>query len=283
MHIQKTIKHGFSLNILSYYLHLRVSNWNLNCFGLLKILSVNIFFVSYLQIRRAMDFGNKLIHGRLIKRYMRFLADVKLDSGEVVTAHCTNSGSMKSCLENGAEVYLSPVDDPNRKTKFTWEMIKINGDWVGINTSNPNKLAFESVKNGLIEKLKGYTEVQAEVKYDDSRFDLMAKNDKETCFIEVKNVTYKDGNYALFPDAVTSRGKKHLETLIKVKEQGMRAVMLYVIQRMDVEIFAPAIKIDPDYSKVLKIAYNKGVEIIPMQVKVSPEIIEISRELPFEL
>ncbi len=230
-----------------------------------------------------MNFKNPLIHGTLIKRYMRFLADVKLDSGETVTAHCTNSGSMKSCLEKGAEVYLSPVDDPNRKTKFTWEMIKINGYWVGINTSNPNKLAFEAVKAGQIEKLKGYTEVQAEVKFDDSRFDLMAKNDTETCFIEVKNVTYKEGNYALFPDAVTSRGKKHLETLVKVKEQGMRAVMLYIIQRIDVEIFSTAKQIDPEYSKALKIAYNKGVEIIPLQVKVTPENIELVKEIPFEL
>lgn len=230
-----------------------------------------------------MNFKNPLIHGTLIKRYMRFLADVKLDSGETVTAHCTNSGSMKSCLEKGAEVYLSPVDDPNRKTKFTWEMIKINGDWVGINTSNPNKLAFEAVKAGQIEKLKGYTELQAEVKFDDSRFDLMAKNDTETCFIEVKNVTYKEGNYALFPDAVTSRGKKHLETLVKVKEQGMRAVMLYIIQRTDVEIFSTAKQIDPEYSKALKIAYDKGVEIIPLQVKVTPENIELVKVIPFEL
>jgi len=145
-----------------------------------------------------MNFKKPLIHGFLIKRYMRFLADIKLDSDEIITAHCTNSGSMKSCIENDAEVYLSPVDDPNRKTKFTWEMIKINGDWVGINTSNPNLLAFESVRDGKIEKLKGYTEVQREVTFDDSRFDLMAKNDKETCFIEVKNVTYKNGIYALF-------------------------------------------------------------------------------------
>jgi sugar fermentation stimulation protein A len=230
-----------------------------------------------------MHFEKALTHGFLVKRYMRFLADVKLDSSEIVTAHCTNSGTMKSCLETGAEVYLSPVDDPNRKTKFTWEMIKINGEWVGINTSNPNKLAFEAVKAGQIEKLKGYTEVQAEVKFDDSRFDLMAKNSKETCFIEVKNVTLKEGKYALFPDAVTSRGKKHLETLVKVKEQGMRAVMLYVIQRTDVEIFSTAKQIDPEYSKALKIAYDKGVEIIPLQVKVTPEKIEIVKELPFEL
>jgi len=230
-----------------------------------------------------MKFSEVLVHGTLIKRYMRFLADIKLDSDEIVTAHCTNSGTMKSCLETGAEVYLSPVDDPNRKTKFTWEMIKINGDWVGINTSNPNKLAFEAVKAGQIEKLKGYTEVQAEVKFDDSRFDLMAKNANETCFIEVKNVTLKEGKYALFPDAVTSRGKKHLETLVKVKEQGMRAVMLYIIQRTDVEIFSTAKQIDPEYSKALKVAYDKGVEIIPLQVKVTPEKIEIVKELPFEL
>ncbi|HRW62026.1 MAG TPA: DNA/RNA nuclease SfsA [Bacteroidales bacterium] len=230
-----------------------------------------------------MKFAQTLIHGILIKRYKRFLADVKLDSGEIITAHCTNSGSMKTCLENGAEVYLSPVDDPNRKTKFTWEMIKINGDWIGINTGNPNKLAFEAVKNGEIEKLKGYTEVQREVTFGDSRFDVMAKNENETCFIEVKNVTLKEGDYALFPDAVTSRGKKHLETLVKVKEQGMRAVMLYVIQRMDVSIFAPAKEIDPEYSKALKNAWEKGVEIIPMQAKVSPEKIELIKELPFEL
>lgn len=230
-----------------------------------------------------MKFDQKLTHGRLIKRYKRFLADVKLDSGDIVTAHCTNSGSMKSCLENDAEVYLSPVNDPKRKTKFTWEMIKINNDWVGINTGNPNKIAFDAVKKGEMEKLKGYTEVQREVKFDDSRFDVMAKNEKETCFIEVKNVTYKEGNYALFPDAVTSRGKKHLETLVKVKQKGMRAVMLYIIQRTDVNIFAPAKEIDPEYSKTLKWAYEQGVEIIPMQVKVSPEKIELLKELPFEI
>lgn len=230
-----------------------------------------------------MVFRENLIHGRLIKRYKRFLADIKLDDGEIITAHCTNSGSMKSCLEDNAEVYLSPVNDPKRKTKFTWEIIKINGQWVGINTGNPNKIALEAVQNGQIEKLKGYTEVKREVKYRDSRFDIMAKNDKETCFIEVKNVTYKEGDYALFPDAVTARGKKHLETLIQVRAERMRAVMLYIIQRTDVNIFAPAKQIDPEYAKTLKKAFNKGVEIIPLQVKVNPEKIEILQELPFEI
>ncbi len=230
-----------------------------------------------------MNFNKPLIHGTLIKRYKRFLADVKLDSGEIITAHCTNSGTMRSCLEDNAEVYLTPVDDPKRKTKFTWEMIKINGDWVGINTGNPNKLAFDAVKNGEIEKLKGYTEVKREVKFEDSRFDVMAQNEHEACFIEVKNVTLKEGNYARFPDAVTTRGKKHLETLIRVKEQGMRAVMLYIIQRMDVDTFAPAKEIDPEYAKTLKKAHEKGVEIIPVLAEVTPGKIELVKEIPFEL
>ncbi len=230
-----------------------------------------------------MEFKDKLVHGRLIKRYKRFLADVKLDNGDIITAHCTNSGSMKSCLEDNAEVYLSPVNDPKRKTKFTWEMIMINGDWVGINTGNPNKLAFDAVLTNKIEKLKGYTEVKREVTFGDSRFDIMAKNNHETCFIEVKNVTLKEGDFALFPDAVTTRGKKHLETLITVKEQGMRAVMLYIIQRMDVKTFAPAKDIDLEYAKTLKKAFKKGVEIIPMQAKVTPQKIELIKELPFQL
>lgn len=230
-----------------------------------------------------MEFSESLIHGRLIKRYKRFLADVTLDNGEIVTAHCTNSGSMKSCLEENAEVYLSPVNDPKRKTQFTWEMIKINNNWVGINTNNPNRLAFEAISQDQIEKLRGYTNVSREVKFEDSRFDIMAKNSAETCFVEVKNVTLKEGKYALFPDAVTTRGKKHLETLMKVKQQGMRAVMLYIIQRMDVEIFAPAKDIDPEYTKTLKKVYKKGVEIIPVQAKVTPRNIEIVQELPFEI
>ena len=165
-----------------------------------------------------MQFQEKLIHGTLVKRYKRFLADIKLDDGSVVTAHCTNSGSMKSCLENGAEVFLTPVNDPKRRTRFTWEMIKINNDWVGINTGNPNKLAFETVAAGTVPGLEGYTNVKREVKFGDSRFDIFAENENEQCFVEVKNVTLKEGNYALFPDAVTTRGQKHLKTLMEEKK-----------------------------------------------------------------
>lgn len=230
-----------------------------------------------------MKFKQPLIHGTFIKRYMRFLVDVKLDSGEIVTAHCTNSGSLKSCLEAGAEVYLSPVNDPSRKTKFTWEMIKIVGNWVGINTSNPNTLALEWIRENKIPGLEGYTQVDREVKFGDSRFDIFAKNDKEECFVEVKNVTLKEGEYALFPDAVTTRGQKHLETLIEVKKSGRRAVMLYVVQRIDVSIFAPAKNIDPDYAEKLRKAHKAGVEIIPLQVKVSPDGIIPHKILDYKL
>lgn len=240
------------------------------------------FFRTFVK-NRKMQFKEKLVHGKLIKRYKRFLADVELEDGTVVTAHCTNSGSMKTCLETGAPVCLTPVNDPKRKTKFTWEMIFINGGWIGINTSIPNLLAYEAIRDGKIKKLQGYTSVKREVTFGDSRFDIFAENDREKCFVEVKNVTMKSGDFALFPDAVTTRGKKHLETLMEVKKAGMRAVMLYVIQRTDVHRFGPAREIDPAYADALEKAVTAGVEVIPVQAEVSPEKIEIVRELPFVL
>lgn len=230
-----------------------------------------------------MIFQPKLVPGKLIRRYKRFLADIELQSGEVVLAHCTNSGSMKSCLEDGAPVFLTPVNDPKRKTKFTWEMIFINQGWIGINTNVPNKIAYEAVKNGSIEKLKGYSTVKTEVTFEDSRFDIYAVNDTEKCFIEVKNVSMKVNEYARFPDSVTSRGKKHLLTLIKAKSQGYRAVMLYIIQRTDIDIFGPAWDIDKDYSKTLVEAHKRGVEIIAIIASVNPKSIEIQKEIPYDL
>ncbi len=230
-----------------------------------------------------MIFSQKLVRGKLIKRYKRFLADVELEDGTIVIAHCTNSGSMKTCIEEGAPVYLSPATDPKRKTKFTWEMIFINNGWIGVNTIIPNQLAFDAIVAEEIEKLKGYTFVKREVKFGDSRFDIYAKNKNEKCFVEVKNVTMKVGNYALFPDSVTIRGRKHLETLIEVKKSGIRAVMLYVIQRMDVDIFGPAKDIDPEYAKSLKKAIDNGVEVIAIQAMVSPDDIKIIRDLLVEI
>lgn len=230
-----------------------------------------------------MYFPQPLIHGILIQRYKRFLTDIQLDNGSIVVAHCTNSGTMKSCLENGAEVFLSPVTDPNRKTKFTWEMILINGKWVGINTAWPNLLAFEAIKNNEIKKLSGYTFVKREVTFADSRFDVYCENAQEKCFVEVKNVTLKEGDFALFPDAVTSRGAKHLQTLIEAKKQGYRAVMLYIVQRMDVSKFGPASSIDPLYAKALQTAVENGVEVLVMQAEVSPKGIFLNKELPMVL
>lgn len=230
-----------------------------------------------------MKFETPLIHGYLIKRYKRFLSDIRLDDGSIVVAHCTNSGSMKTCIEDGAEVFLSPAKDPKRKTRFTWEMIKLNNKWVGINTTHPNLIAFEAIKNGEIEQLKGYSHVRREVKVGNSRIDIMAQNENETCFIEVKNATMKDGDYVRFPDAVTTRGRKHLDELIQLKKDGIRAVMLYIIQRSDVSLFAPAHSIDPNYANTLREAYKAGVEIIPIRVTVSPYEIIIDKELSFEL
>ena len=230
-----------------------------------------------------MKFDSELIHGTLIKRYKRFLADIKLDDGSVVIAHCPNSGSMKSCLESGAEVYLALVNDQKRRTKFTWEMIRINGKWIGINTLHPNRLVYDAITEGKIEHLKGFTNVQREVKFGDSRFDVYAENESEKCFIEVKNVTLKEGNYALFPDAVTTRGQKHLRTLVEVKKAGMRAIMFYVIQRSDVDIFAPAKEIDPDYANELKVAVENGVEVFVVWAKVTPTGIELMEKLPVEI
>ncbi len=230
-----------------------------------------------------MKFKEKLIQGRLISRYKRFLAVVILEDGKEITAHCPNSGSMKSCVEEGAEVRLSPVNDPRRKTQYTWEMIRIGGDWVGINTGNPNLLVHEWIGENLIPGLEHLKWLRREVKWEDSRFDLCGEGPDGAIFIEVKNVTLKEGRMALFPDSVTERGRKHLQTLIRVKQSGMRAVMCYVVQRMDVELFAPAREIDPDYASALQEAVARGVEVLVVQARVTPEGISFHRMLPATL
>lgn len=161
-------------------------------------------------------------------------------------------------------------------------MIFINNHWIGINTGIPNILVFEAVRDQIIPQLNNYTYVKREVKYEDSRFDVFAENEHEKCFIEVKNVTLRSANQALFPDAVTTRGLKHLKTLMTVKKAGMRAVMFYVIQRQDIESFGPAKDIDPAYASALKEAVDSGVEVIAYMAKVSPESIELTKEIPLE-
>lgn len=230
-----------------------------------------------------MQFNNPLVPGRLIKRYKRFLADVELSDGRIVQAHCNNSGTMKTCLEENAPVYLSRATNPKRKTQYSWEMIFINGGWIGVNTLIPNQLVFEAMKQNSLPDLVGYTTIKRELRFEDSRLDIYAENTFEKCFIEVKNVSMKVGSFARFPDAVTKRGLKHLETLIRIKQKGYRAIMAYVIQRMDVECFGTAPEIDPAYAKMLIKANSEGVEIMPFLASVRPDGINLVKELPYIL
>ncbi len=227
-----------------------------------------------------MKFEKELIQAKFIRRYKRFLVDVELGDGTVATAHTSNTGSMKSCLEPGAEVFLSESNNHDRKTRYNFEMIKINESWIGINTIVPNILVHEALINNAIVDLSGFDFIKKEVNYGNSRLDFKACNKLDTCYIEVKNVTLKEREFALFPDAVSKRGAKHLGTLMGIKSKGMRAIMVYVIQRMDVTKFAPAAETDPFYSKKLAEAILSGVEVIPVQAKVSPSEIRLERILP---
>ena len=232
-----------------------------------------------------MIFKQSLIPGKLIKRYKRFLADIQLESGEIITAHCPNSVSMRTCATEGWEVRLSFHDNPKRKYPYTWEMVNNGKCWIGINTGLPNKLVNESIIEEKIREIRGYTEIKHEVNYGkNSRIDLLLLNENDLCYVEVKNVTLveEDGDY-YFPDSVTKRGRKHLYELADMVKQGHRAVMLYVIQRSDGNQFKPARHIDSAYSKSLKEVHEQGVEILVYRAEVKPEEIKIVEKIPFEL
>ena len=231
-----------------------------------------------------MIFKQTLIPGKLIKRYKRFLADIELDTGKTITAHCPNSGSMKTCANPGWQVMLSESDNPKRKYKYTWEMVHNGKCWIGVNTIIPNIITEEALLNESIPELKGYDEVKREVKYGtNSRIDILLKSENQLCYVEVKNVTLveDDGNY-YFPDSVTSRGLKHLHELIEMKSQDHRSVMLFVIQRNDGEIFKPAAHIDIKYAEGLKTACDNGVEILVRQADVTPTEINLIKKIPWQ-
>ncbi len=227
-----------------------------------------------------MKFDHSLIPGRLIRRYQRFLADVELNDGSIVTAHCPNSGSMLSCLVPGNEVRLSYHQNPRRKYPFTWEMIKINSIWVGINTMVPNRLVHQAIVARRLPEFNEYHEVIREPKIGrNTRLDLLLKSRDRQCFVEIKNVTLVENGLALFPDAVTARGSKHLMELMELKRQGHRAVILFIIQRADGQYFGPASHIDPVYSAKLHQAYQNGVEVLAYRAVVTPESIELDRRI----
>jgi sugar fermentation stimulation protein A len=219
--------------------------------------------------------------GTLIRRYKRFLADVRLDSGEVVTAHCANTGSMTGCAVTGSPVLLSRSDRPGRKYPFTWELVNVGGGWVGINTTRPNRLVEEAVLNGTVAELQGYVSLRREVAYGiNSRVDLLLEGDGAPCYIEVKNVTLVEEGRALFPDAVTLRGQKHLCELEEVVRRGDRGVIFFVVQRGDADCVAPADLIDPQYGRLLRRAVSVGVEALAYRALVMPEMIVLQKRLP---
>lgn len=228
-------------------------------------------------------FDKSLVPGRLVRRYKRFLADVRLDDGTEVVAHCPNSGSLKSCLKKGARVYLTQNDDPNRRTRYTWQMIRIGRVWVGINTLIPNYLVARAAAERALPLFDQAAAVRREVPYGhNSRVDLVVDlDDDKKLYVEVKNVTLVEGDAALFPDAVTTRGTKHLRELIRVNRQPNRqAAMVYLIQRTDAGRFGPAAEIDPEYTRWFYRAREAGVAMVALQARVSPQRVCLFREIP---
>lgn len=223
----------------------------------------------------------ELLPGRLLRRYKRFLADIELTDGQIITAHCPNSGSMKGCALPGSPVLLSLSSNPSRKYPYTWELVQADGVWVGINTSLTNRLAREGIENGTVVELSGYASLRGEVPYGEhSRLDFMLSGESGDCFIEVKNVTLVDGQRALFPDAVTTRGQKHLRDLMEIVAAGKRGVIFFVVQRGDAQLVSPEERIDPEYGRLLRMAVGSGVEAIAYQAVVTPAEIKLSHRLP---
>lgn len=230
-----------------------------------------------------MKFSEKLTEGRLLKRYKRFLADVELENGSIVVAHCANSGSMLGCKEEGSTVYLSPNQNPKAKLDWRWEMIEINGGLVGINTSHPNGLVEQAIADGAITELQGYGSMRREVKYgQNSRIDILLE-EPGLCYVEVKNVTLEVDGEAQFPDSVTTRGAKHLRELTQMVQDGHRAVMVYLVQRTDCSHFRPAAHIDPIYAHELKAAVGEGVEVLCYQCSLSPSAIEVTGPMSYSV
>ncbi|WP_257304140.1 DNA/RNA nuclease SfsA [Geothrix campi] len=211
-----------------------------------------------------------LVPGTLLLRYKRFLADVRLEDGSIVTAHTTNTGSMKTCWEPGDRVLLEPSANPDRKLKFTWLVVERPGGWVGVETGMPNRVVAEAARRDALPGLPGLREVRTEVKYgaENSRIDVLALDEEgRQVFIEVKNTTLKDGPWALFPDAVTARGTKHLRELQAMVREGHRAAIALFVHRTDVDRFDAARGIDSAYAAELDRAAETGVIVLPLAVR----------------
>lgn len=233
-----------------------------------------------------MQFQTPLIPGRLILRYKRFLADVELEGGKVVTAHCANPGAMLGLKEPGLRIWLEPNDDPKRKLRYGWRLAELEGGhWAGIDTSVPNKVVGAALRAQQVPELAAYSDVRAEVKYgENSRVDfLLTKDGLPDCYVEVKNVHLRrTGTLAEFPDSVTKRGAKHLADLSRMVEQGHRAVMLYLVQRTDCTALSMAADLDPTYATAFEEARAAGVEMLCHSTKIDLQGVELAQALPVQ-
>ncbi len=236
-----------------------------------------------------MKYETPLIRVKLLKRYKRFLADVVMEDGTHITVHTPNTGAMLGCAEPDSYIWIRNSGNPKRKYLFSWEMSELpSGKLVGVNTGLANHLVAEAISNGVVETLSSYGEIKTEVPYgqERSRIDLLLKDASgglADCYVEVKNVTARDGRYAIFPDAVTTRGAKHLRELIHMVAQGARGVIFFSVQREDVEVFRPARDIDPAYAKTLIKALDHGVEVLAYRASISPQEVVLKDALPIEL
>jgi len=243
-----------------------------------------------------MKFAEPLVQGTLIRRYKRFLLDVELDSGEQITAHTSNTGSMLGCQTPGSRVWLSLSSNPKRKYQHSWEIVEVETSAghvpVGINTMLSNKLVHEAISTNVVKELQGYESIRTEVKYgiENSRIDLLLvpfedeqrseQMARTPCYVEVKNVTLVENGIAYFPDAVSKRGAKHLRELIEVVRNGDRGVIFFCVQRGDATQVKPAGHIDPEYTQWLRRAVDAGVEALAYQASVTPNEIKLVKSLP---
>lgn len=232
-----------------------------------------------------MRFESALIQGRLVRRYKRFLADVALDDGAVVVAHCPNPGAMRTCMAPDARVWLSRQDAPHRKLAYTWELSEVDGALVCVNTGRANPVVAEALAGGVIHELCPHDEVRAEVRYGSrSRIDFLLTAGGRRCYLEVKNVTMRAGpGLGAFPDAVTARGTRHLEELMAMVAGGHRAAMLFCCSRSDIRAVRPADEIDPVYGQALRRAAAAGVELLAYRCDLSTRDIRLAERIPLLL
>jgi len=230
-------------------------------------------------------FEHPLVPGTLIKRYKRFLADVEMDDGTVITAHCANTGSMSGCSTPGSRVHLSRSSNPKRKLAYSLELVEVEGSTVGVNTALPNRIVENALQRGVVPELAVYKGYRREVRYaEKSRIDLLLEQEGlPPCYVEVKNVTMEDQGKALFPDAVTERGKRHLNDMLAQVEQGDRAAMVYLIQRTDCTSFSPADEVDPHYGEALRRALKGGVMAFALVATPTTEGIQVTHQVPVSL